>query len=278
MSEGMEETPEKGRIAQTFARLHTEERKALIVYLTAGDPSFQQSLLACQAAIEAGADILEIGVPFSDPVADGPTIQLAMQRALAAGGGLSSALQLVKKLREHSQIPIVLFGYLNPLLWYGFDETCARAVEAGVDAFLVVDAPPKEAQPLQKIARAHGLDWIALVTPTTPSQRLEDIDALSTGFVYLVSMLGVTGGTLNTGEDDRIARLRSQIESMRPKLKHPICVGFGIRDRQDVQRTAQFCDGVIAGSVIIEALERGIADNNVHDNVSACVRELRAGL
>lgn len=266
------------RFDSTFARLKASKKKALVAYLTASDPDFERSLEACRAALKGGAEILEIGVPFSDPIGDGPTVQRAMQRALAAGGGLGSALKLVEKVRQDSEVPIVLFGYLNPLLWHGFAETCARAAQAGVDGLLVVDAPPREARPLQAEARAQGLDWITMVSPTTPTSRLDEIGQLSSGFVYLVSMLGVTGGALDTREGERMTALSGQIAAMRQHIHQPICVGFGIRDQHSARCAALAADGVVAGSVIIEALDRGVAEGRLAAAIEECVRELGAGL
>ncbi len=240
------------RIDATFTRLRKEGRRALVAYLTAGDPDLDASCAAALAAVRAGADVLEIGVPFSDPVADGPVIQAAMQRALAAGGGFLPALELARRVRAESEIPLVLFGYLNPLLWYGVEEACGRAKAAGVDGLLVVDVPAEEAAPVRAAARARELAWIALVTPTTDPQRAGTIVQEASGFVYLVSMTGTTGGALRDP-----ASLQPQIAGLRQSTSLPVCIGFGIRDRDSAQAAARLADGVVVGSALVQALATG---------------------
>ena len=262
-----------GRIDERFESLRAEGRKALVIYLTAGDPDFDGALDAALAAVESGADVLEVGVPFSDPVADGPVIQEAMCRALDAGGGLSQSLELVRRVREKSSIPIVLFGYFNPLLWWGFEESARRIAEAGADGLLVVDLPPEEAGPFKAAAREHGLDWVSLAAPTSGSERVASIAANATGFLYLVSMTGVTGGALS---DTR--PVESMIEVARGAANIPACVGFGVRDAESAKRLGAIADGVVVGSEIVRVLRRGVEEKVGARYVGELVQNLRRAL
>jgi tryptophan synthase alpha chain len=257
-----------GRLDTTFAALHAAGRKALVVYLTASDPDEETSVAAGLAALEAGADVLEIGVPFSDPIADGPIIQRAMQRALRAGGGLTAALRVVSALRARSAAPLVLFGDLNPLLWSGFEGSVRAVAEAGADGMLVVDAPPEEAEPLRLAVQRAGLDWVSLVAPTTPPTRAAAIAQAAGGFLYVVSMTGVTGGALQGVE-----AVQPLIAQVRAVASLPVCVGFGVRDAASAGLAASVGDGVVVGSAVVKALEEGGPDA-----VAACVRELRRGI
>src|SRR5688572_12595322 len=240
------------RLSDTLSRLHGQHTKALVVYLTASDPSLDGSVEAALAAVRGGADVLEIGVPFSDPIADGPVIQKAMGRALAAGGGLTAAMKLVEALRRDTQCPIVLFGYLNPLLWDGIEATCQRIAQAGADGLLVVDVPYEEAAPYKGAAAAAGLDWVSLVAPTTSSERAAAIAKDATGFLYVVSMTGVTGGAL-TG----VTAVQPLLQSVRRHSSIPVCMGFGVRDEQTAALAAEAADGVVVGSAIVQALDEG---------------------
>lgn len=255
------------RLGNTFSKLRAEGRKALVVYLTAGDPDFETSRAAAMAAVEGGADVLELGVPFSDPVADGPVIQQAMGRALAAGGGLEAALQLVASLRRDTNVPIVLFGYVNPLLWDGIENTCRRIAEAGADGMLVVDVPHEEAAPYRSAAAAAGLDWVSLVAPTTPPERAAAIAKEATGFLYVVSMTGVTGGALNG-----VQAIEPLVKAVRQQSTLPLCVGFGVRDQHTAALAARAADGVVVGSAIVQSLGEG-GPRGVKEMVTA----LRAG-
>jgi tryptophan synthase alpha chain len=232
--------------------LKEQNKKALVIYVTAGDPDFENSFEAAKAVIEGGADVLEVGVPFSDPVADGPVIQEAMGRSLAAGGGLSQSLELVRRVREISEIPIVLFGYFNPLLYWGFEVTLQKVCDAGVDGLLVVDLPPEEAGPYKDQAAARGLDWVSLAAPTSGDKRVAAIAEKATGFLYLVSMTGVTGGELeDTSAVEEMVKVAGETSSI------PTCVGFGVRDPASAARLGAIADGVVVGSEIVRALRRG---------------------
>ncbi len=255
------------RLAEAFTLLRAQRRKALLVYLTAGDPDAARSIAAAEAALAAGADILEVGVPFSDPVADGPVIQRAMSRALAGGGGLLPALEVVRAVRQKSQAPIVLFGYCNPLLWYGMEESVRRAKDAGADGLLVVDLPPEEAGPMKAAAAATGLDWVTLVAPTSGPERARRLAETATGFVYVISMTGVTGGAVQ--DPSAVAPL---VEIAR-RAGVPACIGFGIRDAKSAAAAGRLADGVVVGSAIVAALETGGPAR-----VGELVAELRRGL
>lgn len=264
-----------GRLAETFARLRGEQRRALVIYLTAADPDVDTTIRAGRVALEAGADILEVGVPFSDPVADGPVIQRAMGRALANGGGLHSAYDILEGLRgDGARAPLVVFGYLNPLLWEGFESSCSRIRAAGGDALLTVDAPTEEAGPYQRVAAQYGLDWVSLVAPTSGPERVASIASEASGFLYLVSMTGVTGGSLTN-----LDAVRDQLQRIRAAAQIPVCVGFGVRDRASARAVGQLADGVVVGSAAVRALERDVARGS--DDLSglrALIAELRAGL
>ena len=262
-----------GRIEQTFTTLRKEGRRALVVYLTAGDPDLQISIDAARAALEAGADILEIGVPFSDPLADGPVIQRAMTRALAAGGGMKLALDMVRELRRDFQVPMVVFGYANPFLLDGEEVIAHELATAGADGVLVVDLPLEEADPLRKAGQAYGLDWVSLVAPTTGEKRIQRIAQDATGFLYMVSMTGVTGAKLSG-----ITHLNPILERIRETSPIPICIGFGVRDKSTAMEAARIADGVVVGSAIVAALEGASTKRAGVDAVRACVRELRAGV
>lgn len=243
--------------------------KCLVVYLTAGDPDNDTALACADACIRAGADILEIGVPFSDPVADGPVIQQAMQRALTKGGGLRGALSLAAELRRrHPSVPLLLFGYANPLLARGFEDACRKMRLAGVDGVLMVDMPSEEAGDLQATATAEGIAWISLVAPTTGKERTQTIAAAAQGFLYAVSMTGVTGGAVqDLSAVERLATWVREVSAI------PIMVGFGVRDAVSAERAARCADGVVVGSAVIRALEDGGPEA-----AAALVAEIRRGL
>lgn len=242
-------------------------RKLLVAYLTAGDPDIETSYAAACAAVDAGADALEIGVPFSDPLADGPVIQRAMGRALQSGGGLAQALDLVARLRACVACPVILFTYLNPVLRTGVPATLQRLSDVGGDGLLVVDLPMEESESMRAEATARGLAWIGLVAPTTSAERAERIARSSSGFVYLVSMTGVTGSTLPD-----LAPVAARVLELRSATDLPLCIGFGIHDAASARLAAQVSDGVVVGSAIVAALEQDVRA------VARVVRDIRAGL
>ena len=238
------------RIARHFAQLRALGRTAFVPYITAGDPDLATTARVLDALADAGADVIELGVPFSDPMADGPVIQAAMTRALAAGATFAAVLELVRDFRaRHPDLPLVLFGYLNPLYRQGLAQAVARAADAGVDGFLVVDLPPEEASQLTDHTRAHGLDFIALFTPTSDDARVAAIGAHASGFAYYVSMGGVTGDTLTD-----FATVEARAGRVRAETGLPVCVGFGVRTGEDAARIAAFADGVVVGSALVEAI------------------------
>lgn len=255
------------RVAAGFARAREEGRAALVGYLTAFDPDRAGALERLLAACEAGLDVLELGVPFSDPTADGPTIQAAMTRALGSGATVAGALALVAEVRRRFDLPIVLFSYANPLLSQGPEDMCEEAGRAGCDALLVVDLPPEHAQVLRAPAQARGLKWIGLVAPTSTPARRARVLAASSGFVYAVSLTGVTGAPLDPGDP----ALHAGLATLRAATALPIAVGFGVRKAEDVRALAQHADGVVVGSALVEAGLRGPAA------LAELVAALRAG-
>ncbi|EDM78334.1 tryptophan synthase, alpha subunit [Plesiocystis pacifica SIR-1] len=252
------------RIAARFAACRAQGRAALVGYLTAYDPDRDASLAHILAACEAGLDVLELGVPFSDPTADGAEIQAAMVRALAAGATFDGALDLARAVRERfPDLPIVLFGYANPLLRAagrlaedgagGGEAQLCRALAEVVDGLLVVDLPPEEAAILREPARAAGLDWIALSAPTSPPARRDRLVAGASGFIYAVSLTGVTGAALDASSEG----VRAQIEDLRGRSELPVAVGFGVREPEQVAVLAQLADGVVVGSALVRAAKTG---------------------
>ncbi len=256
------------RIAARFAACKGEGRAALIGYLTAYDPDRQGALDRLFAACEAGLDLLELGVPFSDPTADGPTIQAAMSRALAAGATLQGALDLAAAVRARFDLPIVLFGYANTFLRPGPEDLVARACRSGVDGLLVVDLPPEHAGVLRDPARAAGLDWIGLCAPTSTRARIDRVLAATTGFLYAVSLTGVTGARLDVDDP----ALHAQLAALRARARVPVAVGFGVRGADQVRALAHHADGVVVGSALVEAGREGVGA------LARLVRELRGGL
>jgi tryptophan synthase alpha chain len=242
------------RIKEAFARASAQKRSAFIAYLCAGDPDFDTSLAACRAVIDAGADILELGVPFSDPLADGLTNQLAAQRALEAGMTAKGVFELVRRLREKSDVPIVFYTYYNLVFSNGVEAYVREARAAGVDGMLILDLPPEESAEAAAASRAHGLDSVCIVAPTTPDSRLPKIAAAATGFIYYVSREGVTGvrDQLAGGIPEAVARIRAH-------TKLPVAVGFGISTRAQVAQVAAHADGVVVGSALVNIIRDGLA-------------------
>jgi tryptophan synthase alpha chain len=257
------------RLADAFARARAEERAALIIYLCAGDPSLELTPRLIAAAAEAGADVLEVGMPFSDPTADGPTIQQASERALARGTTLRGVLHAVKAARAETAVPVVLFGYYNPILRYGEEALARDAKEAGVDGLLVVDLPPESGAPLLGPLGEHGLDFVPLVAPTSPEARVDAAARVAGSFLYYVSMTGVTG----TGGAD-LAAAAQRAAAVRARAERPVAVGFGVRTPEDVAVVAKHADGVVVGSAVVRAIDAAPDD----DAAVAAVRDLVARL
>lgn len=244
------------RIAATFDRLASEGRAAFVPFVMAGDPSYEASLDLVRALPGAGADLIELGVCFSDPMADGPSIQLAGQRAFAGGQTLAKTLDLVRAFREgDADTPIILMGYYNPFYIYGADRFVADAKAAGVDGLIIVDLPPEEDEELCLPARAAGLDFIRLATPTTDDDRLPVVVQNTSGFVYYVSVAGVTGGA--TGEGGAV---REAVTRLREAAHLPVAVGFGVKDEARAAEVARDADAVVVGSALVDALAAGLPD------------------
>jgi tryptophan synthase alpha chain len=240
------------RIAGVFERATAAGRAAFIPYLTAGDPDLATTRDCVLAAVDAGADLLELGVPFSDPMADGPVIQRSSGRALQAGTSLRRVLELVSDLRARVATPIVLFGYYNPFFQYGLEALARDAAAVGVDGMLCVDAPPEEAGELRATERTAGIDLIALLAPTTPLARVRMIARTASGFLYFVSVLGVTGG-----RDQLPPELPEMVARVRRVTSLPIGVGFGVQTPAQAGWVASFADAVVVGSAIVREIEAG---------------------
>lgn len=257
------------RIAQRFQTLSAAGQKGFVAYVTAGDPSAEATLEILHALEAAGTDVIELGLPFSDPLADGPTIQAASGRALAAGMTVAHALELVRKFRQTSEVPVVLFTYLNPIYTYGFDRFLADAATAGADGLLVLDLPPDEADRNAELISAGGLDPIRLIAPTTPPARMAKISATGKGFVYYVSREGVTGE--QTSLSDTIA---SQVAEIRRHTPLPIAVGFGISTPEQSAAVAKNADAVVVGSAIVRRIAENASAADLPERIANFVRPL----
>ena len=263
------------RIAKHLEALRSRGRKALIPFITAGDPQPGVTVPTMHAMVEAGADILELGVPFSDPMADGPVIQHASERALLHHVGLRDVLAMVNEFRQlNQQTPVVLMGYLNPIEVMGYEAFARAATEAGVDGVLTVDMPPEEAGELTAALHAHGLDPIFLLAPTTSGERISRICELASGFVYYVSVKGITGaGHLNI--DD----VAERVGVIRGKTDLPVGVGFGIKDGESASRVAGVADAVVVGSALVSRIEALQNDSDkIPQAAGAFIAELRQAL
>ncbi|MCB9983739.1 MAG: tryptophan synthase subunit alpha [Rhodospirillales bacterium] len=255
------------RIEATFKALN---RPALITFIMAGDPDVQTSMDVLKALPDAGADIIELGMPFSDPMADGPTIQLAGQRALKAGANMHRTLQMVRNFRaENTQTPLVLMGYYNPILQYGVEKFMNEAAEAGVDGLIIVDLPPEEASEAQTLAKAKGLDIIRLLTPTTTEERLPKILEGASGFLYYVSITGVTGAA-----QADLNKIKPHIEQIKTHTDLPIAIGFGIKTPADAAEMAAVGDAIVVGSSIVQTIAEGQSAGAVSQQVSALAKAI----
>jgi tryptophan synthase alpha chain len=245
------------RIAKVFDALKAQGRKALIPYVTAGDPYPEATVELMLAMADAGADVIELGVPFSDPMADGPVIQLAAERALAKGIGMTQVLAFVRGFRARNDAtPVVLMGYANPIERYGVERFVADAKDAGVDGVLVVDYPPEECEAFVATLRSNGLDPIFLLAPTSTEQRMKDVGRVASGYVYYVSLKGVTGaGHLDT------AAVAQMVPRIKAHVALPVGVGFGIRDAQSAMAVGAVSDAVVIGSALVQLLETQSRDN-----------------
>ncbi len=241
------------RISQTFDALKSENKKGLVTFITAGDPDLEKSLSVLQSLPDAGADFIEIGIPFTDPMADGPAIQDSSLRALGNGMDVKKVLEMVHNFRtQNDTTPIILMGYYNPIYKYGCTSLVKDAANAGVDGLIIVDLPPEEDEELRIPAQNAGLDFIKLVTPTTKGTRLDTVLNNASGFIYYVSIAGVTGT-----KSANIDAVGDHIKQIKQKTDIPVAVGFGIKTPEDAANMAKICDAVVVGSAIV---------NNMHDN------------
>jgi tryptophan synthase alpha chain len=260
------------RIKTTFEALKAQGKKALIPYITGGDPLKEATVPMMHALVDAGSDIIELGVPFSDPMADGPTIQLACERALEHGTSLRDVLAMVKEFRTtNTETPVVLMGYLNPVEAMGYQTFVDRAVEAGVDGVLMVDLPPEEACDVDSIFKDAGLDVVYLIAPTTTDKRIESIGKSGSGYVYYVSLKGVTGSKALDVDD--VAR---NLERIRAHVTIPVGVGFGIQDGETAAKVAAISDGVIVGSALVNRIAaNATSPKQAQAEVSDIIRSMR---
>lgn len=260
------------RIAETFAALKEKQEKALITFITAGDPDLAATESLILELARRGADIIELGVPFSDPMADGPTIQKSSERALAAGTTLPKILAMVKSVRRRTDVPIILMGYYNPVFLYDSRRFVADAVAAGVDGVLLVDLPPEEAVEFKAMASRQGLDVIFLLTPTSDESRISKVARMGSGFIYYVSVTGVTGARTSVADsvDATVRRIKEQVDV-------PVVVGFGISDPAQAGQVAAWADGVVVGSALVKLFEDATGEE-LKQRLGEFVAALKAGI
>lgn len=267
------------RIDQRFARLKQEGRAGLVTFITAGDPDYETSLQMLKGLPAAGADVIELGMPFSDPMADGPAIQASSLRALEGGQTMKKTLQMVRAFREEDQTtPIVLMGYYNPIYVYPVDRFAADASEAGADGLIVVDMPPEEDGELRPLAAEQGLKFIRLATPTTDAERLPAVLANTSGFVYYVSIAGITG----TAAPD-VASVGAHVDRIKAHTDLPIAIGFGVKTQEQVRELARVAEGVVVGSALVSTIAEtldadGKAMNETRPRLLGLVEHLSAAL
>ncbi|MGB6943948.1 MAG: tryptophan synthase subunit alpha [Bryobacteraceae bacterium] len=261
------------RITRLFDRLRAEKRPALIAYITAGDPSPSATPEIVAALERGGADLIELGVPFSDPIADGPVIQRGSDRALKAGTKLSTVLAIASQIRKRSEIPLLLFTYMNPVLRYGLEALARDAVASGIDGCLLTDLSVEEAEPYIQVMRQAGLDTVFLAAPTSSQRRMELVAKYSTGFVYLVSRTGVTGERANISDS-----AGPLVANMRRATELPLAVGFGISTAEHARSIGAIADGVVVGSAFERVIEENAASDQLFSKVEALARTLASGL
>jgi len=261
------------RIRQTFLDLKSKNEKALVIYLTAGDPDMETTYRLVLGLQSAGADIVEIGVPFSDPTADGPIIQAASQRALQKGVTLSAILDMIKSLRHVSDIPIVLFGYYNPIFSFGGEAFAETSQKAGVDGILVVDLPPEESHELRQYTDHKGLDFISLIAPTTSTERIKIISKDAQGFLYYISITGVTGTRQPHAVD-----IEKDVANIREITSLPMVIGFGISTPQQAGIMASYADGIVIGSAFVSMIEKNVGKKDLLKTVSSYVKNIKKEL
>jgi tryptophan synthase alpha chain len=259
------------RLQEAFTRIREQQAPGLVTYVTAGDPDLDRTAGILRALDRAGADVLEVGVPFSDPLADGPVIQRATERALAAGTTLSGVLDLLHSMRGHLEAPIVIFSYANPILRLGAERFADRARAAGVDGVLILDLPIEEADEFRAMLARRGIDTILLLSPTTTDDRLRRAAELGSGFLYAISRLGVTGArdTLAAGAQEMVRRIRSVSDL-------PVALGFGISKPDHVREVGQWADAAVVGSALVDVIAREGASRDLNTRVEEYVRWLKS--
>jgi tryptophan synthase alpha chain len=262
-----------GRLDERFRALRARGETALVPFVTAGDPDLETTEAIVLAMAEAGADVIELGVPFSDPVAEGPTIQRASERALASGTSLRRVLVLVASLRSRVEVPLVLMGYANSVLAMGEESFARAAGEAGVDGLILVDLPPEEGEACFSLLREAGVDPILLAAPTTQPERLAMLARETRGFLYFVSLTGVTGARRELSDS-----LEREVAAVREVSEVPVCVGFGVSTPDQVQRVAAFADGVVVGSALVERIEQAASPEAAVDAAASFVAQLKQPL
>ncbi len=261
------------RLANRFQELKARGEKALICFVTAGDPSAQQTVEIVTALARAGADAVELGIPFSDPLADGPSVQASSQRALDNGMTVRKALEAVRAIRAaNPDLPLILMTYYNPIRCYGLEQYARDAKEAGADAHIVTDLTPEEAGDWKRYSTAVGLDTVFLLAPTSTADRIAVVGRLSTGFVYCVSRTGVTGA-----REDVPAELTQVVASIRAQTGEPICVGFGVSTPDHVRKICAFADGAVVGSALVDLIHRHRDDADLLTRVTDYVAGLKSG-
>jgi tryptophan synthase alpha chain len=260
---------EKSRIANGFNQLKAENRKGFIPFITAGDPDLETTRDLLLMLAQNGATLIELGIPFTDPMADGVVIQRASERALKHNFGIAEILDLVREVRRATQTPIILFSYFNPLLQYGLERLCADAKGAGIDGFLVTDLVPEEAEEFSNLLRKNNLDMIFLIAPTSGDERLKMVATRASGFIYAVSRAGVTGAQEQTSNSAKIL-----VERMRKFSDLPIAVGFGISKSEHVVETWEYADAAVVGSAIVKKIEESANDGNLVERIREFVQNL----
>jgi len=261
------------RIPETFRRLQAQKKKALIPFVTAGDPTPAMTVPIMRAMVNCGADILELGVPFSDPMADGPTIQRSSERALKHGVGLRDVLGFVREFRAaDATTPVVLMGYANPIEAMGYESFATAAHEAGVDGVLVVDYPPEESRQLVEVLKKRGIDSIYLLSPTSQESRIRQVKDMASGYIYYVSLKGVTGAA-----NIDLKEVAAKLPQIRSHIQLPIGVGFGIRDAQTARTVASVADAVVIGSRLVQEIESSAPDLAIR-NLSALLGGIRQAM
>lgn len=259
----------KSRIHTRFSQLHKHGGKALVTFITAGDPDLATTAALLPRMAEAGADIIELGIPFSDPMADGPTIQRASERALAGGVTLEAVMAMVSTIRDQVSAPIVLMGYSNPIYSYGWQRFAEDAVKAGIDGLLLVDLPPEEAGELLPAAKAAGLEIIFLLTPTSDDTRIKQVSRYGSGFLYYVTVTGVTGARQSVSNS-----LEDELKTVRNTIKLPVVAGFGISTPEQAAQVAAAADGVVVGSAIVKLFEQ-YQGEQLQTEVTRLIRSLK---